>query len=200
MLKLWRRRMSLFLAYVTVVVILSLTIGTIAQDETTTAWCYRVWIYHVAFTGLFSIWLHLTGARRLSKLYNLVAPTTTPLDALRKFSDTPGLDRVGVQARLIVRTARFLAAMSGLTVFGALMFNIGDLLRSLPVAELGSLVGQLAVGCGLIAINSFFHKSIARAVQNAQLEPQSPPDVLLASSNNDATVREGSERGAVVLP
>lgn len=90
--------------------------------------------------------------------------------------------------------------MSGLTVFGALMFNIGDLLRSLPVAEVGSLVGQLAVGCGLIAINSFFHKSIARAVQNAQLEPQSPPDVLLASSNNDATVREGSERGAVVLP
>ena len=90
--------------------------------------------------------------------------------------------------------------MSGLTVFGALMFNIGDLLRSLPVAELGSLVGQLAVGSGLIAINSFFHKSIARAVQKAKLEPQSPPDVLLASSNNDATVREGSERGAVVLP
>ena len=52
----------------------------------------------MAFTGLFSIWLHLTGARRLSKLYNLVAPTTTPLDALRKFSDTPGLDRVGARA------------------------------------------------------------------------------------------------------
>ena len=32
MLKLWRRRMSLFLAYVTVVVILSLTIGTSARD------------------------------------------------------------------------------------------------------------------------------------------------------------------------
>ena len=90
--------------------------------------------------------------------------------------------------------------MSGVIVFGAVMFSTGDQLRSLPVAELGSLVGQLAVGCGLIAINSFFHKSIARAVQNAQLEPQSPPDVLLASSNNDATVREGSERGAVVLP
>ena len=29
MLKLWRRRMSVFLAYVTVVVILSLTIGTL---------------------------------------------------------------------------------------------------------------------------------------------------------------------------
>ena len=59
-----------------------------------------------------------------------------------------------------MRTARFLAAMSGITVLGAVMFNIGDLLRSLPVAELGSLVGQLAVGCGLFAINSFFLKNI----------------------------------------
>ena len=161
-----------------------------------------MWIYHVAFAGLLSIWLHLTGARRLSKLYSLVSPPT-PLDGSfrpRRNSDTPGLDRVGVQAQLIVRTARFLAAMSGITVLGAITFNIGDLLRSLPLAELGSLVGQLAVGCGLIAINSFFHNSIARAVQKAKMQgPQSPPDVMrVASSNNEVTIREGSERGAVV--
>ena len=49
--------------------------------------------------GLVSIWLHLTGARRLSRLCNMFAPTMTPLDALGRSSDFPGLDRMGVQAR-----------------------------------------------------------------------------------------------------
>lgn len=112
------------------------------------------------------------------------------------------------QARLIVRTARFLAAMSGIIVLGAIMFNIGHMLRSVLLAELGSLVGQLAVGWGLVAINSFFHKSIAHAVNaaKAQSTGQGRPVVLLTGSDNDhVTVREGTgsessefDTGAVV--
>ena len=81
-----------------------------------------------------------------------------------------------------MRTARFLAAMSGITVLGAVMFNIGDLLRSLPVAELGSLVGQLAVGCGLFAINSFFLKNIARRPKGQDGATEPSPDVLPATA------------------
>ena len=43
--------------------------------------------------------MHLTGAKRLSKLYNMLAPTMTPLEAFRREYDTPGLDRVAVQVR-----------------------------------------------------------------------------------------------------
>ena len=55
-------------------------------------------------------------------------PTTQPLDVIRRSArETPGLDRVGVQARLIVRTAHFLAAMSAMCVLAAVLFNVGDL-------------------------------------------------------------------------
>ena len=37
--------------------------------------------------------------------------------------------------------------MSGIVVLGAITFNIGHMQRSVLLAELGNLVGQIAVGC-----------------------------------------------------
>ena len=98
---------------------------------------------------------------------------------------------MGIQARLIVWTARLLAAMSAFCVLGAVMFNIGDLFRLSVLAELSSLLAQLALGCGLTAISSFFNRSIARSVQKAKTEPQLN---MFASSNNGSIVLEGSVR------
>ena len=176
--------------------------GAITSDENTAAISYRVWIYHCALTALVSIWLHLTGARRLLKLHSVTKPggagrmsrsmfTPDEPDHMKKpwtcawmlcprpmrglltskpgrspsparvrplapstsapqpsevsrgaGSETPGLDRVGVQAQLIVRTARFLAAMSGICVLGAVTFNVGQPGRSAHLAapELSSPV------------------------------------------------------------
>ena len=85
--------------------------------------------------------------------------------------------------------------MSGIVVLGAITFNIGHMQRSVLLAELGTLVSQLAVGWGLVAINSFFHKSIAHAVNAAKTQStgQGRAVVLLTGSNNDhVTVCEGT--------
>ena len=64
------------------------------------------------------------------------------------------------------------------------------MLQSFPLAELGSLPVQFALGSGLIAINQFFNACISRFVQKAKTGPGPTPDVMLASSNNGSTVSE----------